>query len=319
MKSGADVREPSNAQVLLATYNGSEYLQAQLESLFRQTDQAFEVLAADDGSTDDTLGILHSTERLHPGRFTVIATNRVGGPANNFYRLLRASSSPWIMLCDQDDVWHESKVAAMLAQARHLEASAPGRPLLVHHDLEVVDESLATLHPSMFAYSHLAPLRVDFRSLILRNCITGCASAMNRALIDLVLKGGAAEMMMHDWWIALTAAAFGEIHTMPTSLVKYRQHAKNSLGAARWTWGRAAGRAAKVMGGAAVNRPLTLCGRQAGSFLKVYGSSIHRGQADALHLASELACARGLRRRLILLRLGVLSHGLRGVVELAAG
>ena len=36
---------------------------------------------------------------------------------------------------------------------------------------------------------------------------------------------------MHDWWLAMVAAAFGHIEFVPQSLVRYRQHGRNTLGA----------------------------------------------------------------------------------------
>lgn len=39
---------------------------------------------------------------------------------------------------------------------------------------------------------------------------------------------------MHDWWLALVAAAFGEVVELPESTVLYRQHGGNAAGARSW-------------------------------------------------------------------------------------
>ena len=49
---------PMLVDVLLATYNGSRYLENQLDSIFAQTHQSFRVLVSDDGSSDATVAIL---------------------------------------------------------------------------------------------------------------------------------------------------------------------------------------------------------------------------------------------------------------------
>ncbi len=39
---------------------------------------------------------------------------------------------------------------------------------------------------------------------------------------------------MHDWWLALVAAASGEIRWLETPTVRYRQHGANDTGAKHW-------------------------------------------------------------------------------------
>jgi hypothetical protein len=66
--------------------------------------------------------------------------------------------------------------------------------------------------------------------LLSRNEVTGCALAINRALLEMALPipDGA---IMHDWWLALFAAYFGQLIAVPERLVKYRQHDANVIGA----------------------------------------------------------------------------------------
>ena len=57
---------PRRISVALCTYNGGRYLEAQLESISAQTRQPAELVACDDGSTDDTLAILERFARRAP-------------------------------------------------------------------------------------------------------------------------------------------------------------------------------------------------------------------------------------------------------------
>jgi hypothetical protein len=66
--------------------------------------------------------------------------------------------------------------------------------------------------------------------LLTQNFVTGCATAMNRALVNLALPLPA-NIIMHDWWLALCGAACGQLAYLPKALVRYRQHAANQLGA----------------------------------------------------------------------------------------
>ena len=49
--------------ICMATYNGEQYLEQQLESLCRQTCQDFLLFVHDDGSTDNTREILKNWEK----------------------------------------------------------------------------------------------------------------------------------------------------------------------------------------------------------------------------------------------------------------
>ncbi len=80
-------------------------LPAQLTSLYEQTFQEFHILVGDDGSTDGTVAILEAAAMLRPHQIRLIHRNRVGGAQRNFMRLVAAADAPYVMFCDQDDVW----------------------------------------------------------------------------------------------------------------------------------------------------------------------------------------------------------------------
>jgi len=52
--------------ILLATYNWPQALKLCLESLATQTDRHFEIIIADDGSTEDTRELIDKLKLLHP-------------------------------------------------------------------------------------------------------------------------------------------------------------------------------------------------------------------------------------------------------------
>jgi len=310
--------EPS-VQVLLATYNGEAFVRDQLASLWAQTHREFEVLAADDGSSDKTLSLLTAAQPESGGRLKIAFDGRVGGAAQNFMRLLRASAAPYVFLCDQDDVWLPEKIETMLQRMKELEHGSQGTPLLLHSDLSVVDEARAIRHASFFSFTELDPVRCDFTSLLLRNCVTGCATMVNRPLVELAVGGAGSQMIMHDWWLALVAAAFGQIHTLPLPLVQYRQHGRNTLGATRWSAVSIAYRVGQVLSGAARRNPLQRCSEQAKAFNVAYGPMLGEEHREAVLLAASLFELSPLGRRRALLELGVFKQGLkRALVSLFA-
>ena len=118
-------------------------------------------MVRDDGSTDATRSILADYAARQPQAVTVVDLQGPRlGPCGSFARLLEQSSAPYVMLCDQDDVWLPEKTAAMLGRMKELEGQLGGQtPLLVHSDLVVVDDALKTLHRSFWAYQRLDPVR----------------------------------------------------------------------------------------------------------------------------------------------------------------
>lgn len=60
---------------------------------------------------------------------------------------------------------------------------------------------------------------------------------VNNALRNIFIDAGvekqlnAKEIIMHDWWLVLIAASYGEIVYVDKTLVLYRQHSNNTLGA----------------------------------------------------------------------------------------
>ena len=230
---------PALVDILLATYNGAAYLAPQLDSLLAQTHGHFRLLVSDDGSSDDTLAILQRYESAFDGRLVLLPSARPagapgGGVLRNFERLMRASAdddrAAYIAFCDQDDVWLPEKTARLLAALQALEARhGSAAPCLVHSDLTVVDQDLQVISPSFAAYQRIAPVDVTPRTLLSVNQVTGCATMINRALLQLALPLPP-EVVMHDWWLALLAGS-GARQFVPEALIRYRQHGRNQVGA----------------------------------------------------------------------------------------
>ncbi len=221
-----------NVDILLATYNGGRFLSEQLRSLEQQTVDSWRLLVRDDGSTDGTRAILAEFQARHSSAVTWIddGGGRLG-PAGNYGRLLENSTADYVLLCDQDDIWLPDKIEQLLALA--LAHERPGVPLLVHSDLEVTDGESRLLAPSFWRYQYINPAHGTWPRLAVQNVVTGCACLFNAALRRAALPIPA-EAIMHDWWLALVAAAAGEIHWTATPTVRYRQHAANDTGAKRW-------------------------------------------------------------------------------------
>jgi glycosyltransferase involved in cell wall biosynthesis len=219
--------------ILLATYNGAAFLPEQMESILSQTD-GWELLVRDDGSSDGTQELIRN--RVAGGApiiFIDEGQSRLGA-RGNFARLLEIAwekGADYCALSDQDDLWLPSKLAEQLNQIKLLEQKFPHCPILIHSDLEVVNQNLDIINPSFMSYQKIHhessnPLNI----LLCQNFVTGSTVMINRPLLELALPVPG-EALMHDWWLALCAAAFGRLEYCAEPLVKYRQHTNNAIGA----------------------------------------------------------------------------------------
>ena len=225
---------PQRVAIVMATYNGGRFIEEQIRSIQAQSYSAWILYVRDDGSSDDTIHKVLQIER-EDCRVKLIRDGLGNqGAIGNFSTLMKVAleqDADYVFFADQDDVWHHEKLARMLCAMQGLEiAHGQQMPLLVHCDLAVVDEKLQPIADSFAKYSRLSPATAELGVLLCQNQVTGCACAINRALLELACPVPA-NVLMHDWWLALLASSVGKIGFIPKSLVMYRQHAGNVLGA----------------------------------------------------------------------------------------
>jgi glycosyltransferase involved in cell wall biosynthesis len=327
---GSPPRAP-RIDILLATYNGEAFLAEQLASIMAQSWGDFRLVVRDDGSRDRTPQILAGYAAQYPGRIEVLQDGDGNlGVLANFNRLLAAARAPYVMFSDQDDVWMPDKVERTWRRLLALEREyGPATPLLVHSDLEVVDRDLLRMDASFWHFQHLCPRRgLNLNRLLVQNVVTGCTMMVNRALLQRGLPIPP-EAAMHDWWLALVAAAFGRIGYLRDTTIKYRQHGRNSLGAKRWSagafirqgWARERQRITEhgLLGGLigtgrqakeGVARSIETNHRQARCFLDRYGAELPPRMGNLVRDFCAMRKAGFLRTRYIVLKNGFYKIGL---------
>ena len=226
--------------ILLSAYNGEDYLAEQLDSLLKQTYSNFIIIIRDDASTDSTEQIInHYVERNQGKIHKLSSINSNVGPSSSFGLLIKyvikektalEFSRLYIMLCDQDDIWTEKKLEVQMSEMLNAEQKSPDVPILVHSDLKVVDESKKVIAESFVEYQGLEITRNKFTNIVISNLVTGCTALFNEELAQIALPIPDTAIM-HDWWLALIASAFGRVIHIDMPLVEYRQHENNTIGA----------------------------------------------------------------------------------------
>ena len=198
-------------------------------------------MARDDGSEDSTPGILARYAAAHTGRFFILPDEGANlGAKASFAALMQyvlehkselGLARAYMMFADQDDIWVGDKIEVEFNSLLRLEQGEACRiPALVHSDLEVVDREGKRLAASYIAYQGLQIQRDSLVNQVQSNLVTGCTAVINEELAIKVLPIPA-QAIMHDWWMAIAAVAYGRRLFIDQPLVRYRQHDANAIGA----------------------------------------------------------------------------------------
>lgn len=292
-------------EILLAAFDGAAHLEAQLQSLLAQTHADWVVTLSDDGSTDGTRALLEGYVARDPSRFRMVAAGGGLGALRHFSALLLQAKERYTMFCDQDDVWLPPKVELATAAMRDMEARhGHDAPVLVHSDLRVVGPGLEAIAPSFWHRKGFEPERMQtLARLLVRNVVTGATVLVNEPLRRLA-SPIPETAFMHDWWLALVAAAFGHIHALPEATMLYRQHAGNVVGAR----GLAARDVPALLGGR-VRRYYRKTQAQAAALLERYGAELSAEDRDQVARYAALRDGGGMGARVRMLARGVRDAG----------
>ena len=222
--------------VALCTYKGASYLGTQLDSILAQSRLPQEIVAFDDVSPDGTWALLESYApriRAMGIRLDLHRNARNLGYVGNFEQALQATTGEIVFLCDQDDVWHPTKIERFLSEFER-------RPdlMMLHSDARLVDGSGGDMHCGLFealevTREELAAIHAGraFEVLVRRNMVTGATMAVRRKVFEsgFVVPTG----WIHDEWLAMIATFTGTVDCLEAPSIDYRQHASNQVGARR--------------------------------------------------------------------------------------
>jgi rhamnosyltransferase len=214
--------------VLMATYNGEQWLLEQVGSILDQVGVNLILFVSDDHSTDGSLEYLEQLAESDSRIVLLPKGDRMGSAGKNFYRLVcdvGTSNFDYVAFADQDDIWRLDKLS------RHVN-------LIQAENAECVSSNVMAFWPdgSEKLIRKFQPQRS--RDFIFEAAGPGCTFLMTPWLVAKLREeinspsSPAKNVEMHDWLTYVICRAYKRkwvIDAVPSLM--YRQHANNVIGA----------------------------------------------------------------------------------------
>lgn len=215
----------NNISVVLATYNGDNYIVEQLESLLKQTLPFKELIVCDDNSSDNTKEIL-AKYASQDSRIKVFCNSQNIGFKANFEKALRLSTGNYVALCDQDDVWH----------VNHLEVLCKniGDKMLICGNSDLIDRKGVLLNRRLSQVKNFKKNPEDCNSifrfvLYYQNPFQGASMLLRRDFLDIALPIPQS-VKYHDVWFVHLACIMHTFRYLYEPITLYRMHGNNASG-----------------------------------------------------------------------------------------
>lgn len=200
--------------ILINNYNYGRFLRQAIDSALNQTYRNIEVIVVDDGSTDDSPGIIASYgNRIIP----VLKDN--GGQASAFNAGLAASRGEILCMLDADDFFHPDKVERVIPYSQlgsmiyHRLQMEPGSGIIPHRIAQRMDYYRYAQHYRFLPYMASPTSGLVLRRDLALRLIPLPTQNVRTCADDFMVRG---------------AALLGHVTGIPDVLATYRVHGDNA-------------------------------------------------------------------------------------------
>jgi rhamnosyltransferase len=218
-----------NVAILLATYNGAEFLAEQLKSFSTQKCVNIKIFLSDHNSTDKSKDIFTSYCQENFIEYEIINSPvKYIGAGQNFFHLIRnvvPDKFNFYAFADQDDIWLDNKLKHAINQ-------------LKKNNNDGYSSSVKSFTiTGKYKFINKYPIQKEF-DYFFHSPGPGCTFVLTEELYTnlhnfIKLKSDTMKnIYYHDWFIYSYARHFNyKWFIDPVSFMLYRQHEKNDTGA----------------------------------------------------------------------------------------
>ena len=200
----------------MASYNGSKYIQKQIESILKQINKNDQLIIVDDYSSDNTVSII---EGFKDNRIMLIKNTYNTGVVAAFNKALMLAKGDIIFLSDQDDEWFDNKVSFL----RNF--FLLNKVDVIVHDAKIRQLDNLAVNNSLF--SQIGSSNGIIKN-IYSNSYTGCCMALRRRALRKALPVPIMKGVFHDAWIGILAKIYGfRVIFIAMPLIIHNRHELN--------------------------------------------------------------------------------------------
>lgn len=209
--------------VMMSTYNGEKYLNAQIESLLAQRNVIAKIYIRDDGSIDGTIRFLRELEKeknIH------VFYGKNMGYGRSFMELLKLipKDTDYYAFSDQDDVWLDNKLENAIQKIYSINGPAAycASPNYVNEKLEPLIECHSKI-------DDLPTGEVNVKwGLAMGLFGLGCTMVFNSSFCKILSQADSAGFKYsHDNLISVLCPLVGFFYKDDKKVLLYRQHRNN--------------------------------------------------------------------------------------------
>lgn len=205
---------PGRVSVVMPCYNAAKYVDDAIHSLRAQTYDNFEVLAVDDGSTDETLARLE--RQAFMDRRIRYFSQKNAGPSAARNTALRHVNGEYVCFLDADDVLLPEKIERQVQfLQQHPDVD------LVYSDYYTGDADLNLTDLTTARHLQAAD---TLEAVALKNGFPPLVPLFRRKLMDAIGEWDESFRMTEDWDYWIRAAKAGKFAYLPGAMVIYRTH-----------------------------------------------------------------------------------------------
>lgn len=203
--------------VVIAAYNGEKYIAEQINSVLPQLGENDELIVSDDNPEGETVKIVAEIAK-NDGRVKYIR-GYGKGVIKNFENAIKHAKGDYIFLCDQDDVWLDGKVDAVM------KAFADGADVVMH-DGYIADSNLNKTGQTVF---HVNNAGKGILKNFIKNTYQGSCMAFSAEMKKYILPFPE-KIPMHDQWIGIMGEKHAKVQLLNCPYILYRRHDETVTG-----------------------------------------------------------------------------------------
>jgi len=213
--------------VILAVYNGVEWLSEQLNSILDQEGVEVTIFISIDPSTDASEAFCNQLSMQHKNITLLPSVGKFGGAAKNFFRLIRDvdfSDFDYVSFSDQDDIWFEDKLVR--AVNKIVETKSDGYSSNVIAFWPSGQQKLIEKSQPQREWDYLFEAAGPGCTYVMT---VRLASEIKKTVVSSWVE--VSKLGLHDWYSYAFARANGfNWYIDPQPSMLYRQHCNNQVG-----------------------------------------------------------------------------------------